>query len=184
MERIFDDYTIHADGTYTGGLIKKLLFKDKSSVLGENFRVTNNQALTYCINFSIKAVSEWHDYAKPVEDGADLAPADTGLPSLGDPPPEKDYNDLHLRDHRQLVEVWQRALDRQVWPLDDKAIDRLPQAQASIHASGSSGGKRSNDDGYDEESMPKKKKAKSRDSKSGKSGGSSSLWRSQTTDAT
>jgi hypothetical protein len=163
MEKIFDDYFIDADGTYRGGLGKQNLFQKKSSVLGKNFHFTNNLALTHCINFSIRAVKEWHDYDDPAEDGED--------PAFGDPLPAKDYHSLHLRDHRQLTDVWGTALDGSAWPSDDKAIDRLPSAH------GHSREKRSSDNGYDEESMPKKKKAKSRDSKSG---GSSSLWQSQT----
>jgi hypothetical protein len=103
MERIFDDYTIDADGTYTGSLIKKLLFNNKSSVLGKNFHFTNNPALTNCINFSIRAVKEWHDYDDPAEDGED--------PAFGDPLPTKDYHSSQLWDHRQLTEVWKTALD-------------------------------------------------------------------------
>jgi hypothetical protein len=155
-----------------------MLFHKKASVLGKNFLFTNNPGLTYCINVSIKAVKEWHEYDDPAEDEEDRAPADTGLPSFGDPPraPAKDYKNLHLRDHRQLAEVWNMALDQSAWPSGDRAIDRLPSKQ------GSSTGKRSNDGDYDEESPPKKKKTKSRDSKCGTSGGSSSLRQSQTMD--
>jgi hypothetical protein len=173
LDRIFDDYFIDADGTYRGGLMKKLLFQSKSSILGEKFHFTNNPALTYFVNFAMKAVRGWHEYADSVENEPDPlqdnpAFADIDLPVLDVPRLPKDFDTLDLRDHRQLAEVWDKMLSLSVWPSDDKAIDRLPSAK-----SGSSG-KRSYDEDYDEESTPKKKKAKSR-SKCGTSGGSSAL---------
>jgi hypothetical protein len=176
MERIFDDYFIDGDGAYQGGREKHMLFHKMHSVLGEDFHFTNNPALTYWIDVSFEAVKQWHNYADPPRNRRPYPIlADPVLPPPRAPPQEKNYNDLDLRDHQWLTQVWQRVLEALEWPLGDKAIDRLPSKQ------GSSAGKRSNDEDYDEDPTPKKKKTKSRDGKCGTSG-SSSLRQSQTMD--
>jgi hypothetical protein len=138
MLHVFDDGT---DGHSRGGQGKESLFLLRRP-LYTNFHFTDNKPLTQWIDYAIDAVREWQTHVNPPP------PSRFGRPHEATP-----MDQLQLRNHQQLIDVWNDVLAMPDWPEKDKTADQCPKTSEGSTVTSKRGN--SNHDGED---VPKRKK--------------------------
>jgi hypothetical protein len=177
LVRTFDDYS-YLDGVYKGGTGKDYLCSDRGrgSVLGENFMVEDNPALTSFVTTALDALKEWHTFIDPPVtndipqktirkqkssttesdlfffDESDLPHEDVTPDLLQTTPAPIPLEKIQLRNHAGIAKAWLGALNLE-WPSGDKAKDNLPDDTSK----GISSKRGRGDDGTVVEGAPKKK---------------------------
>jgi hypothetical protein len=111
------------------------------------FAFTQIKPLTYWIDYAIPAVGQWLRYQLPAKWSA----------LEDDIPAPLEFSLLALRDHQQLINRWELALNMPGWPLDDKAFDQCPKTSEGSTLSTLKRDNSVNDDEGEAEAVPKKK---------------------------
>ena len=109
MEDMYHSYTYTRKGFAKGGATKKNLFNGPDGVLGEGFTFTASPLTTW-FESCAEAASEW------------LLTMERRWGSRKKPAADQ----LALRNHDALIEIWREALTHSDWPEGDKAIDQVP----------------------------------------------------------
>jgi hypothetical protein len=149
MTQVFDNSHVGPDGYTRGGDGKRALFM-AGAYLDKNFEFTDNNSLTYWIHYAIPAVGQWLRYKLP----ASWSALEEDIPA------PLEFGRLALRDHQQLINRWELALNMPGWPSDDKAFDQCPKTSEGSTLSTLKRDNSVNDDDGEAEDVPKKKKSK------------------------
>jgi hypothetical protein len=147
MLRVFDDGNVGPDGYSRGGQGKESLFLRRRHI-DTDFHFTENEPLTRWIHYAIDSVGEWQTYLNP-------PPSRFGRRQEATP-----MDQLQLRNHQQLIDVWNDVLAMPDWPPKDKTADQCPKTSAGSTVTSKRGN--SNHDGEDDEDedVPKRKKSR------------------------
>jgi len=149
MFRVFDDGTVGPDGYSRGGQGKEALFLRRQHI-GKGLKFTDNEPITRWVDLAIGFVAQWQYHVNPPPT----------LPFLPPPQPIPDDQVL-LRNHQHLIDLWDDVLAMPGWPLNDRAVDYCPTTSDRTTVTGKRGNSNNDEGEHEDEEAPKKKKNRS-----------------------
>jgi hypothetical protein len=135
MDKIFDDFTVHEDGSVSGGLGKEGMFVLGNHCDYKSFKVFGNLPLTSWLVRVMDAIKQWLEYCKAQDDAKthsqpqDLLDLPEGLKEYEAPPNVQTTapkRPLKLQNHDWILAITKSTLDAE-WPANEtKAPDQIP----------------------------------------------------------
>lgn len=149
MEKVFDDYTEHADGQLTGGSGKSGMITRRLHV-EKDFEIPSNRPLNSWLQYMLNSLKEWlfhiESFDKPCywaedkdDDGGEIVSAnqdETGNMGVGPNSKAASFHQravnplaasehLKLHNHRLIEAKWRALLNKGEWPANDGPVDHL-----------------------------------------------------------
>jgi hypothetical protein len=149
IEKVFDDYTEHADGQLTGGSGKSGMITRRLHI-EKDFEVSSNRPLNSWLQFMLNSLKEWLSHIESLdkschwaeeeddEDGEIVSPNKNENDSIGVGPNSKAASchqraasplaaseHLKLHNHRLIEAKWRALLNKGRWPANDGPVDHL-----------------------------------------------------------